>query len=107
MKLTNRLYIRGFHIDHSAPEYAESYLAEIPALRHFQDFSFQKRVTFFVGENGTGKSTILEALAVNAGFNPEGGSKNFNFATHNTHSNLYKATRIIRGANYPKDGFFS
>ena len=38
---------------------------------------FKNRVTFFIGENGTGKSTLLEAIAVKAGFNAEGGSKNF------------------------------
>ncbi|MET1248857.1 AAA family ATPase [Sporolactobacillus sp. STCC-11] len=100
------LYIKGFRIDHHAPEYKDSYLSTITSLRHLYDFSFHRQVTFFVGENGTGKSTILEALAVNAGFNPEGGSKNFNFVTHNTHSNLYRATRVIKGADYPKDGFF-
>jgi len=34
-------------------------------------------VTFLIGENGTRKSTLLEAIAVEYGFNPEGGSKNF------------------------------
>ena len=38
-------------------------------------------ITFFVGENGTGKSTLLEAIAVAYGFNPEGGSKNYNFSS--------------------------
>ena len=37
-------------------------------------------VTFFVGENGTGKSTLIEAIALSAGYNAEGGSKNFNFS---------------------------
>lgn len=38
-------------------------------------------VTFFVGENGTGKSTILEAIAAKVGFGPEGGNKNIHFTT--------------------------
>ncbi len=37
------------------------------------DFRFEKSVTIIVGENGTGKSTILEAIAQNAGFNEAGG----------------------------------
>ena len=45
-------------------------------------------VTVFVGENGSGKSTIVEALAVAAGFNPEGGSRNLQFETMSTHSEL-------------------
>ncbi len=63
-------------------------------------------VTFFVGENGSGKSTLLEAIAVQAGFNPEGGTKNFSFSTHETHSELYKHITLVRGVSRPKDGFF-
>jgi predicted ATPase len=35
---------------------------------------FNSPVTFFVGENGSGKSSLLEAIAINCGFNPQGGS---------------------------------
>jgi predicted ATPase len=38
-----------------------------------------RNITIFVGENGSGKSTMLEAIAVNYGFNPEGGTKNYNY----------------------------
>jgi predicted ATPase len=62
-------------------------------------------VTILVGENGTGKSTLLEAVAVACGFNPEGGSRNFNFSTNATHSELHKCMRTVRRA-YPKDGYF-
>jgi predicted ATPase len=44
------------------------------------------RVTFFVGENGTGKSTLLEAIAVAEGFNAEGGSRHAMFKTKDTHN---------------------
>ena len=43
---------------------------------------FYKTYYFFVGENGTEKSTFLEAIAMVLGFNPEGGSKNFTFSTY-------------------------
>lgn len=39
------------------------------------DFRFEKSVTIVVGENGTGKSTILEAIARNAEFNDAGGAQ--------------------------------
>jgi predicted ATPase len=63
------------------------YPYDLPAVRglghpHFGD------VTLFVGDNGTGKSTLIEAVAVLAGFNPEGGSRNLQFSTHSTHSDL-------------------
>lgn len=40
------------------------------------------------------------------GFNAEGGSKNFNFATKETHSDLHKSLEVTRGLTLPKDGFF-
>jgi predicted ATPase len=45
-------------------------------------------VTVLVGNNGSGKSTVVEALAVACGFNAEGGSRNLRFETHGTHSEL-------------------
>jgi AAA domain len=51
----------------------------IPALKKFQRLQMHPKVTFLVGENGSGKSTLIEGIAVAYGFNPEGGSRNFNF----------------------------
>ena len=62
-------------------------------------------MTFFVGENGTGKSTLLEAIAVAYGFNAEGGSRNFNFATNQTHSELWEHLTLGK-IGFAKDGFF-
>lgn len=83
-----------------------SYLRNIPSLKNFQGLKIEKPVTFFVGENGSGKSTLLEAIAVALGLNPEGGSKNFNFATKETHSELGKLLAIARGPRREEDGFF-
>jgi predicted ATPase len=41
------------------------------------ELSFHPKATFIIGENGSGKSTILEAIAVAYVFNAEGGTKNF------------------------------
>ena len=54
------------------------------------------QLPFLSGENGSGKSTLLEALAVAHGFNPEGGTKNYVFSTHDTHSELCDAIRISK-----------
>ena len=83
-----------------------SYLRNIPSLKNFQGIKIDKPVTFFVGENGSGKSTLLEAIAVALGLNPEGGSKNFNFATKETHSELGELLEIARGSRREEDGFF-
>lgn len=84
-----------------------SYLYDLPAVKHLmrEDIVFPNDVTFFIGENGTGKSTLLEAIAVAYGFNAEGGSKNFCFATNETHAPLYKHLTIAK-SSYAKDGFF-
>ena len=65
--------------------------------------SFKKDVTFFVGENGTGKSTLIEAIAVAAGFNAEGGTANYQFTTRATHSELWEALSISKLGNRKMD----
>nr|WP_238556082.1 AAA family ATPase [Dickeya sp. NCPPB 3274] len=57
----------------------DHYPFSIPAIRSFDFITPHPNVTFFIGENGTGKSTLLEAIAVSMGFNPEGGTRNFQF----------------------------
>ena len=59
-----------------------------------------------LGHNGSGKSTLLEAVAVAHGFNPEGGTKNYSFSTHDTHSELCDAIRIVKGYRKEKWGYF-
>jgi len=86
---------------------ADSYLNHIPALRSLKSLDLSSSpVTFLVGDNGMGKSTLLEAIAVAAGFNPEGGSKNLRFSSRDTHSGLGASIRLIREAYFPKDGYF-
>ena len=101
----NQLFIQGAQIQwEKIEEY--SYLRRIPALQFEENLKFNQGITFFVGENGTGKSTLLEAIAVAYGFNPEGGSKNYNFSTYNSHSELHEAIRMYRSFTKPKFGYF-
>jgi hypothetical protein len=73
------------------------YPFSIPAIRALDELSLDASVTFFVGDNGSGKSTLVEAVAVAAGFNAEGGSRNFKFATRSSESELHRALRLVRG----------
>ena len=67
------LFVNGLTIDWNKVD-PDSYLHRITALSGMESLSFEAPVTFFVGENGTGKSTLLEAIAAAYGLNPEGGS---------------------------------
>lgn len=82
------------------------YPFDIPCIQHFEKLSFHPKVTYLIGENGMGKSTLLEAIAVGLGFNAEGGSRNFNFNTQATHSELHNYLRISKGIHKIKDGYF-
>jgi predicted ATPase len=64
------------------------------------------RVTYVIGENGSGKSTLLEGIAVAAGLNPEGGTSNFGFSTRESHSELGRSIRLVRGIRRPRTDFF-
>jgi predicted ATPase len=84
----------------------KAYPYNIKALRNLTELEFTNPITFIVGENGMGKSTLVEAIAIQAGFNPEGGSRNFNFETMNSHSALFEDLKITRTAWRNKDGYF-
>ena len=99
-------YLTSIRLRHPLP--AESYLCGLPAVRYLLEggtLTFDRPVTFLVGENGTGKSTLLEGIAVACGFNPEGGTRNFSFSTRATYSPLGEYLTPAR-RRYPKDGFF-
>lgn len=99
-------YLQGFSFLPFDDE-LDPYIQELPILQHVKQMEFASPVTYFVGENGTGKSTLLEALAIAWGFNPEGGTKNFQFANQNTHANLYRYLRMRRNVRErASDGFF-
>lgn len=83
-----------------------SWLRDIEALAGLECLEFNKPVTFFVGENGSGKSTMLEALAIAAGFNPEGGTRNYSFSTYDSHSELCNAVRLVKGVKTAGWGYF-
>ena len=103
----HRNYISGIRL--KTPVDEESYLKSLPAVRHLSQveaLTFTSPVTFLVGENGTGKSTLLEAIAAAWGFNPEGGTRNFRFSTARTHAELYRSLVLQRGPRRPRDGFF-
>jgi predicted ATPase len=100
------LHIQYISLKDGIKKDLKKYPFVIPLIKNFKKITFNKPVTFIIGENGTGKSTLLEAFAISYGFNPEGGSKNFNFNTKDSHSDLYKYLRIGKSYNKVTDGYF-
>ncbi|NRB41788.1 MAG: AAA family ATPase [Pseudomonadales bacterium] len=99
-------YLKEIQLRRDLVESFDIYPFSIPAIKELNSLELGKHVTIFVGENGSGKSTLLEAIAVGLGFNAEGGSKNFNFGTRNTHSDLYNYLRLSKSYKRYRDGFF-
>lgn len=79
---------------------------ELPAVRHLDKVRFHERVTFLVGDNGMGKSTLIEALAIVAGFPPEGGSRSGVRESDPTVSELCKYLRLSWANARPTWGWF-
>jgi predicted ATPase len=69
------------------------------------ELCFERPVSFFVGENGTGKSTLMEAIAAQIGFNIGGGSRDHAYGGTRPEAGLGRALRL---AWLPKvtNGFF-
>ncbi|MGV3465893.1 MAG: AAA family ATPase [Heyndrickxia sp.] len=99
-------FIRSAILNRDIIPALNQYPFNLPSFKHLEQLHFHPKVTYLIGENGMGKSTLLEAIAVALGFNPEGGSFNFHFSTYESHSNLTDYIKIIKGVNKPKNGFF-
>ena len=84
----------------------DSYVRDIPALAGIGTLRLESPITLLAGENGTGKSTLLEAIAVAYGFNAEGGSQNYRFSTYDDVSGLHEAIHITRGYRQRNSGYF-
>ena len=63
-------------------------------------------LTVLVGENGVGKSTIIEAVAMAYGLSAEGGSKNLRESARPTESPLHERIRLVRGIGRSRWGYF-
>jgi predicted ATPase len=100
-------FLREARLPDDVPDAFLGHAAGVPAVRALRDgLALHPRVTFLVGDNGAGKSTVLEALAVACGMNPEGGGRRVAYATRESHSPLGGLLRVARGARVPRDDFF-
>lgn len=102
----NNQYVKSVELKRDKIESFSKYPFNLPAIKNLSKLKLHPKVTFIVGENGSGKSTILEAVAASYGFNAEGGTKNFNFSSCDTHSELQNYIKLVKGIRKPEDGFF-
>jgi len=66
-------YLRRIWLDPERVPDREAYPFCLPFLRDEFELNFDRPITIIVGENGTGKSTLLEGIAVLAGYDESGG----------------------------------
>src|SRR6266705_326607 len=81
------------------------YPFNIPCLAGGLHLTFTSDVTFLVGENGSGKSTILEAIAEKCGFNLSGGNRDHQYLLGRNLSDLAQACRVVWNRK-AVEGFF-
>lgn len=105
--LKNRGYLLSVKIDKKTEMDFNSYPFDIAAVQSIGNIEFHPQVTFLVGENGSGKSTVLEAVALALGFSAEGGTPNVSLNTTDASTSpLHGFLKLTRGVPYPKDNYF-
>ena len=111
-------YLKRLWLDPSCVPDPEAYPFCLPFLKADFELNFESAITIIVGENGTGKSTLLEGIAVLAGYDEAGGGKGYRPVDH---SNAIEATggelstalraswlpRITNGWFFRAESFFS
>ncbi|WP_323142319.1 AAA family ATPase [Massilia phyllosphaerae] len=105
MPLSAKPYLRSVAIDPQAQIDPASYPFTIPAVRALGVLEPHPDVTFFVGENGAGKSTVLEAIAVALGMPAEGGTRNVHRAQQDV-SPLHRMLKLVKGWKMPRAAYF-
>jgi predicted ATPase len=75
-------YLRRIWLEPSRIADRAAYPFCLPFLHDDFDLSFDRSITIIVGENGTGKSTLLEGIAVLAGYDEAGGGKGYRTVDH-------------------------
>ena len=103
--MDEELIIKKIIFEREKVESFDKYPFNIEVIKNLKEITLTSPVTFFVGENGIGKSTIIEAIAVALGLPAEGGTENFRYKTKDTTSDLYEYL-TIQTYNKPKMKFF-
>ena len=100
-------YLRSIRLDAAslAAGDGDAWPYTLPAVAGLGRFEPAAGATFLVGENGVGKSTLVEAIALAAGLNAHGGSRNLRTAGHGTESSLHQHL-VLSWRRRPTRDFF-
>src|SRR5581483_3355930 len=103
-------YLRRVWLDRTCVQHPDAYPFCLPFLRDGFDLAFEKPVTIIVGENGTGKSTLLESIAALAGYDEAGGGKGYAPVDHSQAVEVMggRLAKALRASWLPKitNGWF-
>jgi predicted ATPase len=111
-------YLRRIWLDPSRIDDRAAYPFCLPFLQDEFELSFDRPITIIVGENGTGKSTLLEGIAVLAGYDEAGGGKGYMPVDHSNAieamggklSSAFRASwlpKVTNGWFFRAESFFS
>ena len=111
-------YLRRVWVDTERVPDREAYPFCLPFLRDGFELDFDRPITIIAGENGTGKSTLLEGIAVLAGYDEAGGGKGYMPVDHSNAlevmggelSNALRASwlpKITNGWFFRAESFFT
>lgn len=105
--LSLRHPVRRIEARRDHPLRPDSWPATLPAVRQLLDEGLDlDRLTILVGENGAGKSTIVEGVAMAFGLSPEGGSTGARHSTRASESPLGDCLQLTRSAGSSRWGYF-
>jgi predicted ATPase len=105
MSFSAKPYLRSVEIRPDADLDPDAYPFSIPAVRELGRLEPHPDETFFVGENGAGKSTVLEAIAVGLGMPAEGGTRNVHREQQEV-SPLHRHLKLVKGYKQPRFSYF-
>jgi len=97
-------YLRRIWLEPEQGPSKEKYPFCLPFLKGGLDLSFDRAICILVGENGTGKSTLLEGIAALAGYDEAGGGKGYMPVDHSAANEVMGGTlsHALRAAWLPK-----
>jgi predicted ATPase len=103
-------YLRRIRLDRSLVPDAAAYPFCLPLFQKEFELGFDHAITIMVGENGTGKSTLLEGIGSLAGYDDAGGGKGYMPVDHSraVDANGGLLAKALRASWLPKltNGWF-